>query len=143
MLNGVTETPANNCSPRSSVTASSLPSLCSTWSPTASPWLAACLAPDHLHLRLWQRQFGRQLRQCLLLPLPRRLPCSRATAYTVMTWIFLLFSSEPIDLRRSFFDMHKGFGTWGVHRWGNRFLFIAIATVFFFVFPTLYTVYRG
>ncbi|EHK18952.1 cation transporting ATPase [Trichoderma virens Gv29-8] len=63
---------------------------------------------------------------------------ARATAYTAMTWIFLLFSWELIDFRRSFFDMHRGVGAWGAHLWGNRFLFFAITVVFFIVFPTLY-----
>lgn len=63
---------------------------------------------------------------------------ARATAYTAMTWIFLLFSWELIDFRRSFFDMHKGVRAWAGHLWGNKFLFFAITIVFFVVFPTLY-----
>ncbi|KAH6605261.1 cation transporting ATPase [Trichoderma cornu-damae] len=63
---------------------------------------------------------------------------ARATAYTAMTWIFLLFSWELIDFRRSFFDMHKGIRAWAAHLWGNKFLFFAITVVFFVVFPTLY-----
>ncbi|TFB01270.1 Calcium-transporting ATPase 3 [Trichoderma ghanense] len=66
---------------------------------------------------------------------------ARATAYTAMTWIFLLFSWELIDFRRSFFDGRRGKGGvrgWGAHLWGNRFLFFAITVVFFVVFPTLY-----
>lgn len=63
---------------------------------------------------------------------------ARATCYTTMTWIFLLFSWELIDFRRSFFDMHKGFKAWASHLWGNQFLFFAITIVFFIVFPTLY-----
>ncbi|KAL7800110.1 cation transporting ATPase [Trichoderma ceciliae] len=63
---------------------------------------------------------------------------ARATAYTAMTWIFLLFSWELTDFRRSFFDMHKGVGALAAHLWGNKFLFFAITVVFFVVFPTLY-----
>ncbi|RFU73219.1 sodium transport atpase 5 [Trichoderma arundinaceum] len=63
---------------------------------------------------------------------------ARATAYTAMTCIFLLFSWELIDFRRSFFDMHKGARAWAAHLWGNKFLFFAITIVFFVVFPTLY-----
>ncbi|KAH0491757.1 hypothetical protein TgHK011_003167 [Trichoderma gracile] len=64
---------------------------------------------------------------------------ARATAYTAMTWIFLLFSWELIDFRRSFFDGRGGGPrAWGNHLWGNRFLFFAITIVFFIVFPTLY-----
>ncbi|KAL6866795.1 cation transporting ATPase [Trichoderma novae-zelandiae] len=66
---------------------------------------------------------------------------ARATAYTAMTWIFLLFSWELVDSRRSFFDGRgrgKGVRAWGAHLWGNRFLFFAITVVFLVVFPTLY-----
>ena len=63
---------------------------------------------------------------------------ARATCYTTMTWIFLLFAWELIDFRRSFFYMPKGFKAWMQHLWGNRFLFFAVVAVFFIVFPTLY-----
>lgn len=62
-----------------------------------------------------------------------------ATVYTAMMWIFLLFSRELTDFRRSFFDMHKGARAWGgPHLWGNWLLFFAITVVFFMIFPTPY-----
>lgn len=63
---------------------------------------------------------------------------ARATCYSTMTWIFLLFSWELIDFRRSFFYMPRGIKAWAAHLWGNQFLFFAIVIVFFIVFPTLY-----
>lgn len=63
---------------------------------------------------------------------------ARATCYSTMTWIFLLFAWGLIDFRRSFFDMPNGFKAWAMHLWGNRFLFFAVTLVFFTVFATLY-----
>lgn len=63
---------------------------------------------------------------------------ARATCYTTMTWIFLLFAWELIDSRRSLFYMPKGLKAWAMHFWGNQFLFFSVAGVFFVVFPTLY-----
>ncbi|KAJ3944553.1 uncharacterized protein N0V96_006091 [Colletotrichum fioriniae] len=63
---------------------------------------------------------------------------ARATSYTTMTWIFLLFAWELIDSRRSLFYMPAGFKAWGQHLWGNKFLFFSVTVVFFIVFPTLY-----
>ncbi|KAI5460512.1 sodium transport ATPase 5 [Mariannaea sp. PMI_226] len=63
---------------------------------------------------------------------------ARATSYSTMTWIFLLFAWELIDFRRSLFDMPDGFGAWVAHFWSNKFLFFAVTVVFFAVFPTLY-----
>ncbi|KAL2880655.1 hypothetical protein SGCOL_004032 [Colletotrichum sp. CLE4] len=63
---------------------------------------------------------------------------ARATSYTTMTWIFLLFAWELIDSRRSLFYMPAGFKAWGQHLWGNKFLFLSVTVVFFMVFPTLY-----
>ncbi|KAJ6441556.1 calcium-transporting ATPase 3 [Purpureocillium lavendulum] len=63
---------------------------------------------------------------------------ARATCYTTMTWIFLLFAWELIDSRRSLFYMPKGFKAWGMHLWGNKFLFFSVTIVFFVVFGTLY-----
>ncbi|OHX01132.1 potassium sodium efflux p-type fungal-type transporter [Colletotrichum incanum] len=63
---------------------------------------------------------------------------ARATSYTTMTWVFLLFAWELIDLRRSLFYMPKGFKVWALHLWGNLFLFLSVTVVFFVVFPTLY-----
>lgn len=63
---------------------------------------------------------------------------ARATCYTTMTWIFLLFAWELIDARRSLFFMPHGVRAWAAHFWGNRFLFFSVVAVFFVVFPTLY-----
>ena len=63
---------------------------------------------------------------------------ARATSYTTMTWIFLLFAWELIDFRRSLFDMPRGVKAWAAHFWSNKFLFFAVTIVFAAVFPTLY-----
>lgn len=63
---------------------------------------------------------------------------ARATCFTTMTWIFLLFAWGLIDFRRSLFYMPKGFKAWLAHLWGNQFLFWAVFGVFFTVFPVLY-----
>ncbi|EXA31185.1 potassium/sodium efflux P-type ATPase, fungal-type [Fusarium oxysporum f. sp. pisi HDV247] len=63
---------------------------------------------------------------------------ARATCFTTMTWIFLLFAWGLIDFRRSLFYMPKGFKLWASHLWGNQFLFWAVFGVFFTVFPVLY-----
>ena len=63
---------------------------------------------------------------------------ARATCFTTMTWIFILFAWELIDFRRSLFYMPKGFKAWAVHLWDNQFLFWAVFGVFFTVFPVLY-----
>ncbi|KAL1905386.1 hypothetical protein Sste5344_008879 [Sporothrix stenoceras] len=63
---------------------------------------------------------------------------ARATCFTTMTWIFLLFAWELIDFRQSFFAMPKGFRAWLAHLWGNRFLFFAVTVVFISVFPVMY-----
>ncbi|KAK2594709.1 hypothetical protein QQS21_007559 [Conoideocrella luteorostrata] len=63
---------------------------------------------------------------------------ARATCYTTMTWIFLLFAWELIDFRRSLFDMHGGFTAWALRFWSNKFLFFSVTIVYFVVFPTLY-----
>ncbi|TDZ33617.1 Calcium-transporting ATPase 3 [Colletotrichum spinosum] len=62
----------------------------------------------------------------------------RATCYSTMTWIFLLFAWELIDSRRSLFYMPNGFKAWCLHLWGNKFLFFSVTLVFVIVFPTLY-----
>ncbi|KAJ4267019.1 hypothetical protein NW762_003117 [Fusarium torreyae] len=63
---------------------------------------------------------------------------ARATCFTTMTWIFLLFAWGLIDFRRSLFYMPRGFKAWVGHLWGNQFLFWAVFGVFFTVFPVLY-----
>lgn len=63
---------------------------------------------------------------------------ARATSYTTMTWIFLLFAWELIHFRRSLFSMPEGPKKWGLHLWGNKFLFFSVTIVFFLVFATLY-----
>ncbi|KAM0227008.1 hypothetical protein ACHAPO_011887 [Fusarium lateritium] len=63
---------------------------------------------------------------------------ARATCFTTMTWIFLLFAWGLIDFRRSLFHMPNGFKAWAGHLWGNQFLFWAVFGVFFTVFPVLY-----
>ncbi|KAF4993758.1 hypothetical protein FDECE_13322 [Fusarium decemcellulare] len=63
---------------------------------------------------------------------------ARATCFTTMTWIFLLFAWGLIDFRRSLFYMPNGFKAWAGHLWGNQFLFWAVGGVFFTVFPVLY-----
>ncbi|KAM3461587.1 hypothetical protein BB8028_0007g02390 [Beauveria bassiana] len=63
---------------------------------------------------------------------------ARATCYATMTWIFLLFSWELIDFRRSMFYMPRGLGAWAGHLWSNKFLFFSVTVVFAIVFPTIY-----
>ncbi|KAF4981455.1 hypothetical protein FZEAL_2743 [Fusarium zealandicum] len=63
---------------------------------------------------------------------------ARATCFTTMTWIFLLFAWGLIDFRRSLFYMPNGFKAWALHLWGNQFLFYSVVLVFFTVFPVLY-----
>lgn len=63
---------------------------------------------------------------------------ARATCYSTMTWIFLLFSWELIDFRRSFFYMPHGVRAWAAHLWSNKFLFYSVTIVFAIVFPTVY-----
>lgn len=63
---------------------------------------------------------------------------ARATCFTTMTWIFLLFAWGLIDFRRSLLYMPNGFKSWAGHLWGNQFLFWSVAGVFFTVFPVLY-----
>lgn len=63
---------------------------------------------------------------------------ARATCYSTMTWIFILFSWELIDFRRSLFSMPDGPKAWALHFWSNKFLFFSVTIVFFLVFPTLY-----
>ncbi|KAM3566442.1 hypothetical protein ARSEF4850_000584 [Beauveria asiatica] len=63
---------------------------------------------------------------------------ARATCYATMTWIFLLFSWELIDFRRSMFYMPRGIGAWTGHLWSNKFLFFSVTVVFAIVFPTIY-----
>jgi len=66
---------------------------------------------------------------------------ARATSYTTMTWIFLLFAWQLIDVRRSLFEIPKtggGSAAWALQFWGNKFLFFSVSTVFVAVLPTLY-----
>ncbi|ATY64424.1 sodium transport ATPase 5 [Cordyceps militaris] len=63
---------------------------------------------------------------------------ARATCYATMTWIFLLFSWELIDFRRSLFYMPSGMRAWAAHLWSNKFLFFSVTIVFAVVFPTIY-----
>ncbi|XWW93735.1 hypothetical protein V2A60_001671 [Cordyceps javanica] len=63
---------------------------------------------------------------------------ARATCYATMTWIFLIFSWELIDFRRSLFYMPNGIGAWARHLWSNKFLFFSVTVVFAIVFPTIY-----
>ncbi|KAM3515715.1 hypothetical protein MY11210_000693 [Beauveria gryllotalpidicola] len=63
---------------------------------------------------------------------------ARATCYANMTWIFLIFSWELIDFRRSMFYMPLGVGAWAGHIWSNKFLFFSVTVVFAIVFPTIY-----
>lgn len=63
---------------------------------------------------------------------------ARATAYTTMTWMFLLLAWELIHFRRSFFAMPDGLKRWWMHLWGNKFLFFSVTIVAILVFPTLY-----
>lgn len=66
---------------------------------------------------------------------------ARATCYTTMTWIFLLFAWELIDARRSFLYMPAGPRAWAGHLWGNKLLFFSVTIVFAVVFATLYIPY--
>lgn len=63
---------------------------------------------------------------------------ARATCYSTMTWIFILFAWELIDFRRSVFYMPNGPRAWALHFWENQFLFYSVTVVFVLVIPVLY-----
>ncbi|KAG5982836.1 hypothetical protein E4U54_006333 [Claviceps lovelessii] len=67
---------------------------------------------------------------------------ARATSYTTMTSVFLLFAWQLIHPRRSLFHMppHPGGGlpAWALQFWSNKFLFFSVCLVFLALLPTLY-----
>ncbi|KAF4556912.1 E1-E2 ATPase-like protein 11 [Elsinoe fawcettii] len=63
---------------------------------------------------------------------------ARATCYTAMTWMFVLFAWELIDMRRSFFWHRNGVQGWTRHLWSNQFLSWSVTLVILVVFPVLY-----
>ncbi|KAF5025405.1 hypothetical protein F66182_2507 [Fusarium sp. NRRL 66182] len=67
---------------------------------------------------------------------------ARSTAFTTMTWVFLLFAWQLVDFRRSFFAeiFEKGgsFKAWTMRLWKNPFLFWSVTLSFVLIPPTLY-----
>lgn len=64
---------------------------------------------------------------------------ARATAYTTMMWIFLLFAWELTDSRRSMFDgINKDVKAWAWRFWRNQFLFWSVVLGFVLTVATLY-----
>lgn len=67
---------------------------------------------------------------------------ARSTAFTTMTWDFLLFAWQLVDFRRSFFAeiFEKGgsFKAWTKRLWKNPFLFWSVTLSTVLIPPTLY-----
>ncbi|KAF9785596.1 hypothetical protein IL306_005472 [Fusarium sp. DS 682] len=67
---------------------------------------------------------------------------ARSTAFTTMTWDFLLFAWQLVDFRRSFFAeiFEKGgsFKAWTKRLWKNPFLFWSVTMSTVLIPPTLY-----
>ncbi|KAJ4260454.1 hypothetical protein NW762_007194 [Fusarium torreyae] len=67
---------------------------------------------------------------------------ARSTAFTTMTWDFLLFAWQLVDFRRSFFAeiFEKGgsFKAWTKRLWRNPFLFWSVTISTVLLPPTLY-----
>ena len=64
---------------------------------------------------------------------------ARATAYTSMMWIFLVFAWELVDGRRSLFDgVVRDPRSWAYRFWRNQFLFWSVAIGFVLTVATLY-----
>ncbi|CAG7556288.1 unnamed protein product [Fusarium equiseti] len=67
---------------------------------------------------------------------------ARSTAFTVMTWDFLLFAWQLVDFRRSFFaeifEDGGSFKAWTKRLWKNPFLFWSVTLSFVLIPPTLY-----
>jgi magnesium-transporting ATPase (P-type) len=67
---------------------------------------------------------------------------ARSTAFTTMTWDFLLFAWQLVDFRRSFFAeiFEKGgsFKAWTKRLWKNPFLFWSVTASTVLIPPTLY-----
>ncbi|KAG5979020.1 hypothetical protein E4U55_005658 [Claviceps digitariae] len=73
---------------------------------------------------------------------------ARATSYTTLTWIFLLFAWQLIHPRRSLFHIPEPaapaggararLAAWALQFWRNKFLFFSVCIPFVAVLPTLY-----
>lgn len=64
---------------------------------------------------------------------------ARATAYTAMMWIFLIFAWELVDGRRSMFDgLLRDPQAWAYVFWRNQFLFWSVVVGFVLTVATLY-----
>jgi len=65
---------------------------------------------------------------------------ARATCFTCLTWFSLFLAWEMTDMRKSLFRApHNRKPTqWVYNVWSNRFLFWAVISGFFTVFPVLY-----
>ncbi|KAF5010081.1 hypothetical protein FDECE_3747 [Fusarium decemcellulare] len=67
---------------------------------------------------------------------------ARSTAFTTMTWDFLLFAWQLIDSRRSFFaeifENGGSFKAWTMRLWKNPFLFWSVTLSTILLPPTLY-----
>ncbi|RSL78001.1 hypothetical protein CEP51_008581 [Fusarium floridanum] len=67
---------------------------------------------------------------------------ARSTAFTTMTWDFLLFAWQLIDSRRSFFaeifEQGGSFKAWTMRLWKNPFLFWSVTISTVLLPPTLY-----
>ena len=64
---------------------------------------------------------------------------ARATAYTAMMWIFLIFAWELVDGRRSLFDGSvRDTRGWASVFWRNQFLFWSVVVGFVLTVATLY-----
>ncbi|KAF5000134.1 hypothetical protein FGRMN_1948 [Fusarium graminum] len=67
---------------------------------------------------------------------------ARSTAFTTMTWDFLLFAWQLVDFRRSFFaeifEKEGSFKAWTKRLWKNPFLFWSVTASVVLIPPTLY-----
>ena len=67
---------------------------------------------------------------------------ARSTAFTTMTWDFLLFAWQLVDSRRSFFaeifEQGGSFKAWTMRLWKNPFLFWSVTISTILLPPTLY-----
>ncbi|KAM0448278.1 hypothetical protein ACHAQK_000258 [Fusarium lateritium] len=67
---------------------------------------------------------------------------ARSTAFTTMTWDFLLFAWQLVDFRRSFFaeifETGGSFKAWTKRLWKNPFLFWSVTASTVLIPPTLY-----
>ncbi|KAF9766374.1 hypothetical protein IL306_001236 [Fusarium sp. DS 682] len=67
---------------------------------------------------------------------------ARSTAFTTMTWDFLIFAWQLIDFRRSFFaevfEQGGSFKSWTERLWRNHFLFWSVILGTVLLPPTLY-----